>query len=90
MKLCALVLVSLLSGCSVLVPVKPKFPEPVPELVERCKELQQVPATGNPVAITDMLKVIVSNYGLYYQCSNKVDGWNRWYEEQRRIYESVK
>ena len=79
-----------LSGCSILVPVKPRFPEAVPELIEKCKELQQVPATGNPVAITDMLKVIVNNYGLYYQCSNKVDGWNRWYEEQRKIYESVK
>ena len=90
MKLLAVVFALLMSGCSVLVPVKPQFPEAVPELVERCRELQQVSPTGNAVAITDMLKVIVNNYGLYYQCSNKVDGWNRWYEEQRRIYESVK
>lgn len=90
MKLLAVILIATLSGCSILVPVKPKFPEPVPELVERCRELQQVQVTGNPVAITDMLKTIVNNYSLYYQCSNKVDGWNAWYEEQRRIYESVK
>lgn len=90
MKLLVAILALTVSGCSVLVPVKPRFPEPVPELVERCRELQQVAPTGNPVAITDMLKIIVNNYGLYYQCSNKVDGWNQWYEEQRRIYESVK
>ena len=91
MKWPTLLVAALLSGCSVLVPVKPRFPEPVPELIEQCKELQQVPiAAGNPVAITDMLKIIVNNYSLYYQCSNKVDGWNQWYEQQRKIYESVK
>ena len=90
MKFAVLLSVALLSGCSILVPVKPKFPDAVPELQERCKELQQVPITGTPVAITDMLKIIINNYSLYYQCGNKVDGWNAWYEEQRRIYESIK
>lgn len=90
MKLLLVMLAIVIAGCSTVVPVKPDFPDAVPELVQRCQELQQVPVTGNPVAITDMLKTIVNNYSLYYQCSNKVDGWNRWYEEQRRIYESIK
>jgi hypothetical protein len=27
---------------------------------------------------------------LYYQCSAKVDGWNEWYQQQKKIYEAVK
>jgi hypothetical protein len=27
---------------------------------------------------------------MYYECAAKVDGWNDWYQEQKRIYESVK
>lgn len=86
----ALLIVILFSGCSTVVPVKPKFPDAVPELTQKCRDLELVVGNGNPVSITDMLKTIVNNYSLYYQCSNRVDGWNKWYEEQRKIYESVK
>ena len=88
--LTAAVIVTFFSGCSTVVPVKPKFPEAVPELVQQCRDLEMIVSTGNPVSITDMLKTIVNNYSLYYQCSNRVDGWNKWYQEQRKIYESVK
>ncbi len=88
MKLLAVILAVTLVGCSTVVPVKPKFPDPVKELTEQCKALQKV--EGDKVAITDMLKVIISNYALYYECSAKVDGWNEWYNEQKKIYEGVK
>jgi hypothetical protein len=88
MKLLAVLLAVTLVGCSTAVPVKPKFPEPIKELTEQCKALQKV--EGDRVAITDMLKVIISNYALYYECSAKVDGWNEWYNEQKKIYEGVK
>jgi hypothetical protein len=88
MKLTSLILVVFLVGCSTSVPVKQKFPDVPKSLVEKCESLKKV--EGDRVAITEMLKVVVQNYGMYYECAAKVDGWNDWYLEQRRIYESVK
>lgn len=91
MKWSVILFTLILSGCSVFqkpVPVKPKFPEAVPELKEKCPDL--ITLEGNQVAITDLLKAIVKNYQLYYECSTKNEGWNKWYEEQKKIYETVK
>lgn len=78
----------LLAGCaSTPVPVTQKFPAAVPELMKKCESLKKV--EGDKVAITEMLKVIVQNYTLYYECSTKVDGWQDWYNEQKKIYEDV-
>jgi uncharacterized lipoprotein YmbA len=88
MKYSSLILAAFLVGCSTPVPVKQKFPEVPKALVERCESLKKV--EGDRVAITEMLKVVVQNYGMYYECAAKVDGWNDWYQEQKRIYESVK
>ena len=44
----------------------------------------------NPKKITEMLKTVVNNYRLYYQCSNKVDGWQEWYDKQKKIFEELK
>ena len=87
MKYIILSLAMLLAACSTA-PVKQKFPEVPKALVERCDSLKKV--EGDSVAITEMLKVVVQNYGMYYECAAKVDGWNDWYLEQKRIYESVK
>ena len=88
MKLTSLVLAVFLVGCATPVPVKQKFPDVPKALVERCESLKKI--EGDKVAITEMLKVVVQNYGMYYECAAKVDGWNDWYQEQKRIYESVK
>jgi 3-deoxy-D-manno-octulosonate 8-phosphate phosphatase KdsC-like HAD superfamily phosphatase len=88
MKYLSLVLVALLVACSTGIPVKQKFPDAPKSLVEKCEQLKKI--EGDRVAITEMLKVIVQNYGMYYECSAKVDGWNEWYVEQKKIYESVK
>jgi hypothetical protein len=88
MKYASLILAVFLLGCSTPVPVKQKFPEVPKSLVERCESLKKI--EGDKVAITEMLKVVVQNYGMYYECAAKVDGWNDWYLEQKRIYESVK
>jgi hypothetical protein len=87
MRILFLVPILLLTGCLVT-PVKRNFPESVPELQVRCPELLQI--EGTPVAITDMLKTVVQNYNTYYQCANKVEGWNEWYATQKKIFESVK
>ena len=36
-----------------------------------------------------MMKIIAENYSLHYQCSTKVEGWHEWYEEQKKVYETV-
>lgn len=79
------------SGCAFFqkpVPIKPKWPDAVPELTEKCPDL--VTVEGDKVAITELLKAVVKNYQLYYECSLKNEGWNNWYKEQKKIYESVK
>lgn len=83
-----LLLSLLLVACSTPVPIKQKFPEVPKALIEKCENLKKV--EGDKVAITEMLKVIVQNYGMYYECSAKVEGWNEWYTDQKKIYDSVK
>ena len=90
MKLIILGIVVLLVGCAAPTPVKRNFPDAVPALQEKCPELSVVENAGKDVAITDLLKTVVKNYGAYYECANKVDGWNEWYGKQRKIFESVK
>jgi len=88
MKYIILSLALVLAACSTPVPVKPKFPEVPQALKERCEQLRKI--EGDKVAITEMLKVVIHNYTLYHECSTKVEGWQEWYETQKKIYESVK
>jgi hypothetical protein len=64
-----------LTGC-VATPVERNFPSAPPSLT------------------TDKLSVLISNvttnYGKYHECSYKVDAWNNWYIEQKKIFDSVK
>jgi hypothetical protein len=83
-----LLVLLLLTSCSTTVPVVQKFPNATPELMKSCENLKKV--EGDKVAITEMLKVIVQNYSLYYECSTKVDGWQDWYNQQKKIFENVK
>ena len=83
-----LLVVILLAGCTTTVPVKQKFPTATPELMKKCESLKKI--EGDKVAITDMLKVIVHNYSLYHECSTKVDGWQDWYNEQKKIFDNAK
>lgn len=87
MKFLVLSLTLLIAGC-VSVPITQEFPKAAPELMKKCEDLKKV--EGEKVTITDMLKIIVHNYTLYHECSTKVDGWQEWYNEQKKIYESVK
>ena len=88
MKYFSLVVSALLVGCSTVVPVKTKFPDAPQVLKEKCESLRKI--EGDRVAITEMLKVVIHNYSLYYECSTKVEGWQEWYDTQKKIYESIK
>lgn len=82
-----LLIALLLAGCSTTVPVAPKFPDATPELMKKCEDLKKI--EGDKVAITDLLKVVVHNYTLYYECSTKVEGWQEWYTEQKKIHDEA-
>ena len=88
MKYISLLLALFLMACSKSVPVRQKFPEVPQALIEKCENLKKI--EGDKVAITEMLRVVVQNYGMYYECAAKVDGWQDWYNEQKRIYNSIK
>ena len=87
MRLLILIPIIALAACSTTVPVKQKFPDAVPELQEKCADLMTI--EGTKVSITDLLKTVVANYTTYYQCANKVDGWNDWYGKQKEIFNKV-
>ncbi len=79
----------LLVGCAKPVPIKMEFP-PIPEVLQKkCEELKTVTPGANGTPITELFKVVVENYMLYHECSNKVEGWNEWYSQMKSIYDKV-
>jgi inhibitor of KinA sporulation pathway (predicted exonuclease) len=87
MKLVAVLLVAALAGCATAVPVRQQFPDAVPELKQRCEALMTI--KGDSVTITDLLKTVVENYTRYHQCAARVEGWQEWYDAQRKIFEEA-
>jgi hypothetical protein len=82
----SVVCLMLLSSCSTA-PVKIKFPEVPQELQETCPVLTQVNPQDHQ--LSSLLEVVVTNYAQYYECKNRADGWQQWYDNQRKIYESI-
>ncbi len=75
------------SGCSTVVPVTAKFPEPPRLGLGPCPQLQTVP---DGVKLSELTNTVIVNYGTYYECAVRVDQWNEWYNIQKRIFEGVK
>ena len=84
MKYAIAVLALALSACSTVVPVKQEFPVAPSILMEKCPQLQKVDSDKG--TMREMLKVVIENYSLYYQCASKTQGWQDWYNEQKKIY----
>ena len=76
-----------LSGCSTVVPVTAKFPEPPRLGLGTCPQLQTV---TEGVKLSELTSTVTMNYSTYYECAVKSDQWNQWYEIQRRIFEGTK
>jgi hypothetical protein len=85
-KLLLILPIILLTGC-LATPVKRNFPEVPKELMEACPDLKQTEPTEK---LSEVLKVVVDNYGQYHECKIKVDTWVEWYKTQKDIFESVK
>jgi hypothetical protein len=82
-----IMLVLAITGCSTVVPVTAKFPEPPRLGLGRCPQLQTVP---DDVKLSGLTSTVTANYSTYYECAVKADQWQEWYEVQKRIFESVK
>jgi hypothetical protein len=87
MKAMILIMVAMLYGCSTTVPVKQRWPDAPLELMKKCPTLVQLAPTET--AITDLLRVVVRNYTTYYECSTRLEGWQEWYDTQKKIFEEV-
>jgi hypothetical protein len=88
MKTLVVSLALLLSACSTTVPVTAKFPAAPGTLVqEPCQELKKL---GDDPKLSDVAKTVTVNYSEYYMCAVKLEAWQRWYKEQKVIYEGLK
>lgn len=84
----AMLLTTLLGGCSTTVPVVAKFPEAPGKLAtEKCPQLTKL---GDDVKLSDVAKTVTENYTTYYSCAVKLDAWIEWYEVQKHIFEGIK
>ena len=84
--LIASVLMLSLSGC--LPTGTRSFPDIPDNLKVACPDLILV--DPNTSKLSDVLNVVTDNYAQYQTCQVEVDGWLRWYNEQKTIFDSVK
>lgn len=88
MKFFILASAILVSGCSTVVPVTQKWPEPPGiQSMEPCNELQKL--SSNP-KLSDVARTVTSNYNTYYSCAVKVEAWQEWYATQQIIFKGLK
>lgn len=76
----------MLAGCITAQPLHPTFPEAPATLQEKCAKLKE--ATEG-MTLSEFTKVVVENYILYHECERKVEGWNEWYQKQKKIFEDA-
>ena len=86
MRAAIILFLLLLTGCGAT-PVARHFPDAPPALTSACDPLVDIPTTNK---LSVVLSTVTKNYGQYKECSIKVDAWNEWYTEQKKIFDSVK
>ena len=88
MKILAILLALSLTACTTVVPVTAKFPDAPGTLVqEPCVDLKKL---QNDPKLSDVAKTVTNNYSEYYMCAAKLEAWQKWYREQKTLYESLK
>ncbi len=86
-KLILISMLFMLSACATKVPVAMKFPAAPESLLISCEDLKSI--KEDEEQLSEMLKVVVENYGQYHECRAKVDAWIEWYKQQKKISDSV-
>jgi hypothetical protein len=83
----AVFVLAMCSGCSTVVPVTAKFPEPPGRgAMTACPALEKLKDDAN---LSDVARTVTVNYGTYYECAVKSDAWQEWYAIQRIIFEKA-
>ena len=85
-KLLILCITAVLFGC-VTVPVTQQFPKASDTLQTPPPALKEVPQGSSA---SQILEIVIDNYGTYNEIANQLAGWQQWYIEQKKIFESVK
>ena len=85
-KLLLIIPIFLLSGC-LATPVKRTFPDVPEDLKVACPDLAMLEPTTK---LSEVVSVVVKNYGQYQECQIKSETWIEWYKTQKEIFESVK
>jgi hypothetical protein len=76
-----------LAGCSTVVPVTVRFPEPPgPGATTACPALQKL---NNDARLSDVATTVTVNYSTYYECAVKADAWIEWYGIQKILFEGA-
>jgi hypothetical protein len=88
MKLLIVLSLLLIAGCTTVVPVTQKFPDIPVSLEKSCPDLHLTKEDTDK--LSDVLSVVVKNYGLYYECAELVEAWKNWHKSQKEIFENIK
>lgn len=86
MRILLLSIVLFLAGC--VTPVKREFPKVPDEIKAACPDLKLV--KEDEKKLSEVISVVADNYARYHECKLKVDLWIEWYNNQKKIFESVK
>lgn len=77
----------LLTGCWT-VPVVPDFPK-LPEQTVMNIPCPDLKSLKTDPTISDISNTLNLNYHTYYECAIKVESWNKWYKQQKELYEKT-
>lgn len=87
MKYLIIAALLLLTGCAATQPTMQKFPGTSTLLTDVCPELDLVPP--GTTKLSELEKIVATNYTKYHQCALKVNKWNSWYVREKENYESA-
>lgn len=82
-----LILALFLAGCSTAVPVKQKFPEADPYMLEPAPALTTLPP--DTAELDKLISNSADNYGKYRELVKRYELWQEWYKLQKQNFESA-
>lgn len=82
-----LILALFLAGCSTAVPVKQKFPEADPFMMEPAPTLTTLPP--DTTELDRLIANSADNYGKYRELVKRYELWQEWYKKQKENFESA-
>ena len=82
-----LILALFLVGCSTVVPVKQRFPEADPYMLEPAPALVTLPP--DTTELDRLIANSADNYGKYRELVKRYELWQEWYKLQKQNFESA-